>query len=288
MLHELSELTILDEGDPQSFRVRAYESAAQAITAEASDLGRLTLKELQTIEGIGKSTAEKIRELLETGQGREARGAAPEASARASSRCCASRAWGRRRSRGCAPSSASARSTTCAACWPSTSCASSRASAQKSEEKLAQALARLDAQGAVGPHADLGRAAARDAHRRAPARGAGRHARVVLRLAAPLLGDDRRRRHRGRRARAGAGDGGARRDDARRSRARCAASSKTSVVTRRGTQVDLRVVAPQPARRRAALLHRLEGAQHQAAPARARARADAERIRAVRGSRRAR
>ena len=28
MLHELAELTILDEGDPQSFRVRAYESAA--------------------------------------------------------------------------------------------------------------------------------------------------------------------------------------------------------------------------------------------------------------------
>ena len=68
MLHELSELTILDEGDPQSFRVRAYESAAQSITAHASDLGRLSLKELQTIEGIGKSTAEKIRELLDTGK----------------------------------------------------------------------------------------------------------------------------------------------------------------------------------------------------------------------------
>ena len=68
MLHELSELTILDEGDPQSFRVRAYESAAQSITAYASDLGRLSLKELQTIEGIGKSTAEKIRELIDTGK----------------------------------------------------------------------------------------------------------------------------------------------------------------------------------------------------------------------------
>src|SRR5262247_4586328 len=68
MLHELSELTMLEEGDPQSFRVRAYESAAQAISAEASDLGVLTVKELQRIEGIGKSTAEKIRELLETGR----------------------------------------------------------------------------------------------------------------------------------------------------------------------------------------------------------------------------
>ncbi|MES1164545.1 MAG: DNA polymerase/3'-5' exonuclease PolX [Verrucomicrobiota bacterium] len=68
MLRELSELTLLDEGDPQSFRVRAYESAAQAIAAQATDLGQLTVKELQKIEGIGKSTAEKIRELLETGK----------------------------------------------------------------------------------------------------------------------------------------------------------------------------------------------------------------------------
>jgi DNA polymerase (family 10) len=68
MLRDLAELTMLDEGDPQSFRVRAYESAAHAITAQASDLGKLTVKELQKIEGIGKSTAEKIRELLETGK----------------------------------------------------------------------------------------------------------------------------------------------------------------------------------------------------------------------------
>jgi DNA polymerase (family 10) len=68
MLRDLAELTLLDEGDPQSFRVRAYESAAQAITAQATDLGVLTVKELQRIDGIGKSTAEKIRELLETGR----------------------------------------------------------------------------------------------------------------------------------------------------------------------------------------------------------------------------
>jgi DNA polymerase (family X) len=68
MLRELAELTTLDEQNPQSFRVRAYESAAQAIAAQATDLGKLTLKELQKIEGIGKSTAEKIRELLENGK----------------------------------------------------------------------------------------------------------------------------------------------------------------------------------------------------------------------------
>jgi len=68
MLRELAELTLLDEQNPQSFRVRAYESAAQAIAAQATDLGKLTVKELQKIDGIGKSTADKIRELLETGK----------------------------------------------------------------------------------------------------------------------------------------------------------------------------------------------------------------------------
>ena len=68
MLRELGELTEIDEANPQSFRVRAYESAAQAIAAQATDLGKLTTKELQKIEGIGKSTADKIRELLETGR----------------------------------------------------------------------------------------------------------------------------------------------------------------------------------------------------------------------------
>ena len=68
MLHELAELTMLDDNDPQSFRVRAYESAAHAIEAQATDLGRLTDKDLQKIEGIGKSTAAKIRELLDGGK----------------------------------------------------------------------------------------------------------------------------------------------------------------------------------------------------------------------------
>lgn len=68
MLRELAELTMLDEGDPQSFRVRAYESATQAIAAQANDLGTLSLGELLKIEGIGKSTAAKIKELLESGK----------------------------------------------------------------------------------------------------------------------------------------------------------------------------------------------------------------------------
>ncbi len=68
MLEELRELTILDEGDPQSFRVRAYESAKHGIEGFAGDLGKLSLAELQKIEGIGKSTASKLRELFETGR----------------------------------------------------------------------------------------------------------------------------------------------------------------------------------------------------------------------------
>jgi DNA polymerase (family 10) len=68
MLRELSELSILDEGDVQSFRVRAYESAGHAIEAYAGDLKQLSLRDLQKLEGIGKSTAEKIRELIETGR----------------------------------------------------------------------------------------------------------------------------------------------------------------------------------------------------------------------------
>jgi len=68
MLRELAELTILDEGDPQSFRVRAYENASHAIAAQATDLGRLTVKDLLKIENVGKGTADKIRELIETGR----------------------------------------------------------------------------------------------------------------------------------------------------------------------------------------------------------------------------
>ena len=68
MLRELAELTSLDEGEQQSFRVRAYENAARSIAAQGPDLGRLHAAELQKIEGIGKSTADKIRQLIETGK----------------------------------------------------------------------------------------------------------------------------------------------------------------------------------------------------------------------------
>jgi len=68
MLRELAELTVLDEGNPQSFRARAYEGAAQAIAGTGTDLGQLSTKELLGLPGIGKSTAAKIRELETTGK----------------------------------------------------------------------------------------------------------------------------------------------------------------------------------------------------------------------------
>lgn len=50
-----------------SFRVRAYERAARAIEGQAVDLSTLEIKELIALPGIGKGTASRIREFVETG-----------------------------------------------------------------------------------------------------------------------------------------------------------------------------------------------------------------------------
>ena len=68
MLAELKELTLLDEGDPQAFRVRAYETALHGLEAYAGDPSGLTMAQLQKIAGIGKSTAGKLRELWDSGK----------------------------------------------------------------------------------------------------------------------------------------------------------------------------------------------------------------------------
>ena len=242
MLRELAELTELDEANPQSFRVRAYESAAQAIAAQATDLGKLTTKELQQIEGIGKSTADKIRELLETGRVAKLealRQKHPPGRRRAAARC---RGSGRRRSRSCAASSAWRRSTTCAARSPSTRCATSRASARSPRRSSRAALARLDAQGSVGRTPISVALPLANADRRAHARGAGRHAR--RRTAARCAASPRR---------SATSTSWSPRATPRRSWRRSSrmsvvervlgrGESKTSVVTHRGTQIDLRVV----------------------------------------------
>jgi DNA polymerase (family X) len=50
------------------FRVRAYHRAAQNIDGLPRDVGGLSAKELESIPGIGKDLAEKIREYIATGK----------------------------------------------------------------------------------------------------------------------------------------------------------------------------------------------------------------------------
>ena len=67
MLNELVTLTTLEEESSQSFKVRAYEKAKLALEAHGRDVTALTASELTAISGIGKSTASKIREFVDTG-----------------------------------------------------------------------------------------------------------------------------------------------------------------------------------------------------------------------------
>lgn len=68
LLDELTELTILDEGDPQSFRVRAYDNARRAIEGQTDRVVNMSEKELVALKGIGKSTAAKITQFVLTGR----------------------------------------------------------------------------------------------------------------------------------------------------------------------------------------------------------------------------
>jgi DNA polymerase (family 10) len=67
LFRELAQLTVLDEGSPNAFRVRAYENALEAIATYRGDLTTLTEKQLTAIDGIGESTAKKIREFFTGG-----------------------------------------------------------------------------------------------------------------------------------------------------------------------------------------------------------------------------
>jgi DNA polymerase (family 10) len=67
LFRELTELTILEEGSPNSFRARAYEKAMQVVASHRGDLGALSEKQLTALDGIGASTARKICEFFESG-----------------------------------------------------------------------------------------------------------------------------------------------------------------------------------------------------------------------------
>jgi DNA polymerase (family X) len=59
--------TLLQLQGADRFRVRAYERAADAIAAATVDLSAVPREELADLDGIGKSTAEKIAEHLDQG-----------------------------------------------------------------------------------------------------------------------------------------------------------------------------------------------------------------------------
>jgi DNA polymerase (family 10) len=67
-LRELSELTVLDDANPQSFRARAYEMATTEISLLDGAIEDMTAAQLVKIDGIGKSTANKIREYFDNGK----------------------------------------------------------------------------------------------------------------------------------------------------------------------------------------------------------------------------
>lgn len=67
-LRELALLTRLEDGSAQSFRVRAYEKAVDAVMAISAEAAVMTPAELKAVDGIGGSTAEKIREYVDTGR----------------------------------------------------------------------------------------------------------------------------------------------------------------------------------------------------------------------------
>ncbi|HHO50628.1 MAG TPA: DNA polymerase/3'-5' exonuclease PolX [Deltaproteobacteria bacterium] len=67
LLRELADLSILDDQSAQSFRARAYERALHAIDGIQDDLEGMSVATLQRIGGIGRSTAQKIREYFDTG-----------------------------------------------------------------------------------------------------------------------------------------------------------------------------------------------------------------------------
>ncbi len=66
LLLEYADLLALTGG--QAFKARAYERAAKAISGHPHDISTLDLKELEEIPNVGKSTAAKVQEFVQTGQ----------------------------------------------------------------------------------------------------------------------------------------------------------------------------------------------------------------------------
>ncbi len=67
-LEELARLTGVDEGDRNSFRVRAYQNAARAVDTLGTDVREMSTSQLMQVKGIGKATAAKIRQYVDEGR----------------------------------------------------------------------------------------------------------------------------------------------------------------------------------------------------------------------------
>src|SRR5690606_5406803 len=68
LLQELRELLALEDGGRHSFRVRAFERASDVIRSSEQDLEKLSVAKLAAMQGLGKSTAECIREFYASGR----------------------------------------------------------------------------------------------------------------------------------------------------------------------------------------------------------------------------
>ena len=67
-LSELHRLTILDDGSAQSFRARAYDRALRRLRDAPEELAALSEAELLRLDGVGKAIARKVREFFERGR----------------------------------------------------------------------------------------------------------------------------------------------------------------------------------------------------------------------------
>lgn len=67
LLDELAVLTEIDEGDPNAFRVRAYQNASRAVAGLSQNVAEMSAAQLAKVRGLGKSTAGRIRQYVDTG-----------------------------------------------------------------------------------------------------------------------------------------------------------------------------------------------------------------------------
>ena len=67
MLAEMARLITIDEGSSQAFKVRAYENAIHGIEGYPGNVADLDAKAMASIKGVGASIAARIVEFVETG-----------------------------------------------------------------------------------------------------------------------------------------------------------------------------------------------------------------------------